>query len=164
MKTPNKLLFYCFSENRPNVKLVLSTIPETAAVQGVNTEEELKKRFAGVKNICKRVAMVGDKEGSLWTYALSAIRSFLFIETAAKHDTVSDIDVESINTYDVLVKAQSCIENGDLELAVKFMSLLKGVPRKLASDWLRESRSYLEARLASDFLLAYVSSEYAFEN
>eukprot|EP00794_Sanderia_malayensis_P005163 gene5163-5815_t len=150
-------------ENHPNVQLVLSTIPETALVQGVTTEEELKKRFVGVKSVCKRVAMVGEKQGSLWTYALSAIRSLLVIETSARHDTTKDIDPDTISTYDILAKAQSCVENGDLELAVKFMSLLKGVPRKLASDWLRETRSYLEAKIASDFLMAYVSSEGTFE-
>ena len=148
-----------FAEKNETIQFVLETIPESAAIQGVTTEEGLRRRFEGVKRICKRVAMVGDNEGSLWTYILSAIRSLLVFETHAKRDIVNEIDPTAISPYEILAKAQHCMEEGDLELAVKFMSLLKGLPRKLARDWLREAIVYLETKQASEFLLAYVASE-----
>ena len=151
-------IIFASLENNETVQFVLETIPESATVQGVATEEGLKKRFEVVKRICKRVAMV-DNNGSLWTYLLSAIRSFLVFETHAKRDIVQDIDPEAITPYEILAKAQHCVEEGDLELAVKFMSLLNGLPRKLARDWLREARVYLETKQASEFLLAYLASE-----
>ena len=156
----SNLAFVLVADNNETVQFVLGTIPEIAIVDGVCTEEGLKSRFANVKSICKRVAMVGDNV-SLWTYLLSTVRSFLVFETQAKRDITNDVDPEALTPYEVLAKAQNCIDSGDLELAVKFMSLLKGLPRKLASDWLRESRAYLETKQASDFLLAFVASENA---
>ena len=148
-----------FAENNKTVRSVLDTIPENAAVQGVSTEEGLRKRFKDVKRICKRVAMIGNSEGSLWTYIISSLRSFLVFETQAKRDIVNDIDPASLGPFEILAKSQHCIDKGDLELAVKFMSLLKGLPRKLAGDWLREAIVYLETKQAAEFLLAYAASE-----
>ena len=137
----------------------MSIIPEAAAVQGISTAEELKYRFETVKIACQRVGMIGDEGGSLWTYLLSYMRSFLVFNTAAQTDIESDVDVDNINTYDVLAKSERCINDGDLEQAAKFMSLLRGLPRKLARDWLRETRSYLETKQIAEFLLAYAASE-----
>jgi len=141
------------------VKCVIEAIPESAAVQGVSTEDGLKKRFENVKRVCKRVAMIGENESSLWTYVLSAVRSFVVFETHAKRDIVNEVDPNTISPYEILAKAQHCMEEGNLELAVKFMSLLRGLPKKLAGDWLREARMYLETKQASEFLLAYAASE-----
>lgn len=141
------------------MQFILGTIPESAAIRGVSIEDELKKRFADVKRICKRVAMVADADASLWTYILSAIRSFVVFETHAKRDIQKEVDPETLNAYEILAKAQHCIEEDDFELAVKFMSLLKGLPRRLAGDWIKEARAYLETRQASEFLLAYAASE-----
>ena len=156
---------FCFllTEKNATIDFVLSTIPESAAVQGVSTAEELKKRFADVKRICKRVAMVGDTDNSLWTYILSTVRSYLVFETQAKRDIVNEIDPGTISPYEILAKAQNSIDSGDIELTVKLMSLLTGLPRKLATDWIRECRAYLETKQAAEFLRAYVASVGAYE-
>ena len=107
--------------------------------------------------------MVGDTDNALWTYILSTVRSYLVFETQAKRDIVNEIDPGTISPYEILAKAQNSIDSGDIELTVKLMSLLTGLPRKLATDWIRESRAYLETKQAAEFLRAYVASVGAYE-
>ena len=51
-----------------------------------------------------------------------------------------------------------CIDKDDLTQAVKYMSLLRGEPRLVAADWVRETRLLLEARQAADALLAHAAA------
>jgi len=43
-------------------------------------------------------------------------------------------------------------------MALKYMNLLKGAPRSIASDWMNETRILLETQQAIDVLLAYAGA------
>ena len=50
------------------------------------------------------------------------------------------------------------LERGDLAQAVRYMGLLRGEPRRVAADWLKEARLHLEARQAADALIAHAAA------
>jgi len=43
-------------------------------------------------------------------------------------------------------------------MTLKYMNLLKGAPRSIASDWMNETRILLETQQAIDVLLAYAGA------
>ena len=48
--------------------------------------------------------------------------------------------------------------NGNFELAVRLVNQLRGEPRKVASDWLKEARLTMEAKQAAQCLMAHSAS------
>lgn len=43
-------------------------------------------------------------------------------------------------------------------MAMKYMNLLQGAPRKIASDWLKEARLLLETQQAANTLMAHAAA------
>jgi len=155
---PELMSILNLSDHDEVMKEVVSNIPEEAALLGVSTERDLTNRFADVKAACKKVAMVGDDGGNMWSYLVSYLKSFVASSTASKDNIYEPVDVESISPYELLDKADICVQVGDLEQAARFMSQLRGVSRKLSSDWLNEVRLYLETKQTAQLLLAYAAS------
>ncbi|XP_045615808.1 MICOS complex subunit Mic60 isoform X2 [Procambarus clarkii] len=146
----------------PYVGAVLSAVSEEAQTRGVYTEEALRERFIKVERICKRVSMIGDNGGSLITYLLSFIQSFLVLNafeylpgTEVRNE---EIAVDTLSTYDILARARYCLDKDDLSLSVRYMNLLRGEPRNVATSWLKEARLTLETRQAADALLAHAAA------
>lgn len=50
------------------------------------------------------------------------------------------------------------IDRGDLIMALRYMNLLQGAPRKIASDWLKETRLLLETQQAANTLMAHAAA------
>lgn len=50
------------------------------------------------------------------------------------------------------------VDRGDLMMAMKYMNLLQGAPRKIASDWLKEARLLLETQQAANTLMAHAAA------
>jgi len=73
-------------------------------------------------------------------------------------DSRTGVDLGSLNTFDIVWLARSCVERGDLEQAVKYMTLLQGEPRKAAREWVREARLLLETRQVADALMAHAAA------
>lgn len=51
-----------------------------------------------------------------------------------------------------------CLDKDDLIQSVRYMNLLRGEPRHVASSWLQEARLTLETRQAADALLAHAAA------
>lgn len=137
---------------------VIETIPKEALQRGVYSEKNLSARFPDVKKSCRRVAMVGDDNKGPWTYFLSYIQSFFIFD---KFDPLVDgetVDIDTLDTFGLLARAEYYVRRGDLELAARFVNQLKGEPRKLAYDWLKEVRLLLETRQAARFLSSYAAA------
>ena len=60
--------------------------------------------------------------------------------------------------FDIVWLARGCVERGDLEQAVKYMTLLRGEPKNVAREWVREARLLLEARQVCDALMAHAAA------
>lgn len=50
------------------------------------------------------------------------------------------------------------LDRGDFKMTLRYMNLLKGAPRSVASDWMNETRILLETQQAIDTLLAYAGA------
>ncbi|XP_076067939.1 inner membrane mitochondrial protein mitofilin isoform X11 [Oratosquilla oratoria] len=149
-------------DSNPFVTSVLGAISTEAVNRGVYSEDSLKERFIKVERICKRVSMIGDNGGSLVRYLMSYIQSFLVLNAfeyvpgpEAKDEQIA---VDSLSTYDILDRAKYCLDKDDLNHAVRYMNLLRGAPRHVAADWLKEARLLLEARQAADVLMAHAAA------
>ena len=136
---------------------VLDSLSEDIQQRGVYTEEALRRRFPKVKQICRQVAMVGEDGGGVWSYLMSYVQSLFMFETTIVSAPTS-IDPEELDTYKVLSLATYALEKGDTEQAVRYMNQLRGEPRRVAKDWIREARLFLEARQAARFLTSYASA------
>ena len=67
-------------------------------------------------------------------------------------------DLESLNTFDIMWLARGCVERGDFEQAVKYMTLLKGEPKKVSSDWMSEARLLLETKQVCNALMSHAAA------
>ncbi|XP_014666371.1 PREDICTED: MICOS complex subunit Mic60-like [Priapulus caudatus] len=139
------------------VRALVAAVPEEALRRGVYTQGELCERFARVKRVCRRAAMIGDDGGSLARRALSYAQSFFVLEPRADGDD-EVVDPEDANAFRMLSRAERRLEAGDLETAVRLMNLLRGEPRRVAEDWMREARLTLETRQVAQLLQAHAAS------
>lgn len=149
-------LFPVLGKDDKFVQTVLGAIPEDALHHGVFTREALKNRFFRVDEVCRQVAMIDDRGGNLMKYALSYLQSLLVV--ADLHIPAAEIedeptDFSKLNTFNILDRARWCIDRDNFEQALRYMNLLRGLPRKVAGDWLKETRMMLEIKLAADALL-----------
>jgi len=142
------------------VNAIVTGIPAEAVERGVYTETALRDRFNRVESVARRVARIGDEGGSLFMYGLSYLESMLLIDTATRSPTGSNqpIDPQSLNCHAILSEARFSLERGDVVRAVQFMRLLQGEPRRVATDWISEARLHLEAKQASEALIAHAAN------
>ncbi|KAG5319890.1 MIC60 protein, partial [Acromyrmex heyeri] len=154
-----KAIFKAAPKEDALVHAAIQTIPEEAAKRGVFSEDTLRERFLKVESVARRLAMVPEGGAALPVYLLSCLQSFLIIKTAnpiPKRELEDEpIDVNSLNTYDILQRARYWLDRGNFKMTLRYMNLLKGAPRSVASDWMNETRILLETQQAIDTLLAY---------
>ncbi|KAK2162470.1 hypothetical protein LSH36_98g06001 [Paralvinella palmiformis] len=143
------------SANHPLVTSILDSVPDEAIHRGVCTEQELKQRFQKVHRSCRRVALIDESGGSLYKYIVSYMQSLLILSVPLSHS--DRVDLSELDVYTILDHAKYHLDQGDLESALRFMNLLTGEPRKIASDWIKEARLLLETRQITDILLAHAS-------
>uniref|UniRef100_A0A4D5R9S7 MICOS complex subunit MIC60 n=1 Tax=Scolopendra viridis TaxID=118503 RepID=A0A4D5R9S7_SCOVI len=145
-------------ESRPIISIILSSIPEQAKKRGIYPETALKERFLQVHKVCRRVALIDEKGGSLIRFGLSYLQSFLIIDAysgmSAEDLATKPVDPSKLSPFDILFRAKGCIERNDLEQALRYMNLLQGAPRVVADDWLKEVRLTLEIQQAASTLIA----------
>ena len=138
------------------VSKVLDSLSEDVLRRGVYTEESLRRRFPKVKQVCRQVAMIGEDGGGVWSYLISYLQSLFVFDTRIASPT--SIDTDELDTHKVLSLATYALENGDTEQAVRYMNQLRGEPRRVAKDWIKEARLFLEARQVARFLTSFASA------
>ncbi|EEC12049.1 transmembrane protein, putative, partial [Ixodes scapularis] len=144
----------------PYVPLVLASIPEEALSRGVYPEVALKERFAHVEQVCRRVALVDERGGSLFRYLASYLQS-LFIVYPKELLNEQRVNPEMWDTFDVLSRVRYWLLHEDLEQALRYATQLRGEPRQVARDWIREVRLHLEAKQAATALMAFAAATIA---
>lgn len=150
----------------PYVPLVLASIPPEALARGVYPEVALKERFAKVERTCRRVALVDDQgSSSLLRYLASYLQSvFIVYPKELPEEELSDeqrVNPAQWDTFDVLSRVRYWLQHEDLEQALRYASQLRGQPRLVAHDWVRELRLHLEARQAAAALMAFAAATIA---
>ncbi|XP_076678510.1 inner membrane mitochondrial protein mitofilin isoform X5 [Andrena cerasifolii] len=146
----------------PLVLAVIQGIPDEATKRGVFPEDVLRARFLKVEEVARRLALIPAQGAALPVYFLSYLQNFLLIKSTSSipQTELEDkpIDVENLNTYDILHRARYWLDRGDFKMTLRYMNLLKGAPRCIAKDWMNETRILLETQQAVDTLLAYAGA------
>lgn len=133
-------------------KLALKSIPKRVIDNGVYSEDALIRRFDKVDNLCKRVSLVDEENSSLMRYALSYLQSMLIFDRSSISDQElknEEVDVNKLGTYDILARINHHLRERNLEMSLRYANQLRGEPRKVASDWIRDVRHHLEVRQVS---------------
>ncbi|KAI6240190.1 Mitochondrial inner membrane protein Mitofilin domain containing protein [Aphelenchoides fujianensis] len=142
-------------ENDPFVKTLIQSFSETALKKGVYTEQDLKNRFHKVYALARRTAAVDDNGGSLSKYVSSWIQSWFVIELPRVFTPEDTLDPQRLDNREVIARTRYFVEEGDLISAVRVAQLLQGEPARIAKDWIKDTRSHLEARFLAHLLLAH---------
>ncbi|KAG8193158.1 hypothetical protein JTE90_006988 [Oedothorax gibbosus] len=149
-------------EDSDFINTVLAGIPVEAVERGVYKNEDLKERFNEVKRVCKRVALIDENNDSLYRYFLSYLQSLFIVDKLSipKEELEGKVAVDPTkwDTYDVLGRICFSLKMDDLELALRYANQLKGEPREVAKDWMKEVRLLLETQLAVKALLAHAAA------
>ena len=137
----------------PLVSAVLRSLPAEVAARGVWPERALADRFARVRRVARRVALVDDpSRASLLRYLASYVQA-AFVVTDGGGDDADETVPRDASTFWLLDRAERCMTRGDVALAVRYASQLTGEARRVAADWIAEARLHLEAKQAADALL-----------
>lgn len=144
------------------VSVVLKNLPCEAEERGVFPEDALRERFLNVERLARKVALVPETGATIPIYILSYLQSIFILkpdEPISKDELQNKpFDYSALDTYDILNRARYFVDRGDLMQAIKYMNLLKGAPRKVAADWLKETRLLLETQQAANTLMAHAAS------
>lgn len=144
--------------NHPYVKSIVKSIPEVSYKRGVWTDDSLIERFNKVHRVCRRVAMIDETGGGLGKYFLSYIQSFFIFESVYARVTSDEVELDKLSTYQILANAKYWMDRDDLEMAVRYMNQLQGEARRVAEEWIKESKLHLETRQATQALMAFASA------
>jgi len=153
------------NESEPNSlsQLALKSVPKQALESGVYTEDALISRFEKVNTVARRVSLIGDEGGSLWRYLLSYLQAALVIERSDRKPTSNELedktfDATTLDTFDILSRMRYHLKQRNLEMSLRYANQLRGEPRKVANDWIKDVRTHLETRQATNILLAQAAS------
>ena len=141
------------------VLAVLDCIPKEAVNSlGIQSEAGLHQRFKKVKKICKQVALVPQVGGGLGSYALSYLHSLLAIDVW-KHSSSAHLQKypTDMDTFELLQHADHLLQCGQLEGAIRVLHCLQGESKRVASDWLKDARLYLETKQAVSVVQTYLA-------
>lgn len=142
-------------------KLALKSIPKGVIDNGVYSEDALIQRFEKVDKVCKRVSLVDEQNSTLVRYALSYIQSMLIIDRSKISDPElnnEELDFSKLDTYDILARVKHYLGERNLEMSLRYANQLRGEPRRVASDWIRDVRHHLEVRQVSSIVQAQCSA------
>lgn len=150
------------SEGDELVSVVLQNLPKTAENRGVFPEDALRERFGNVERTARKVAIIPEEGAWLPIYFLSYLQSLFILRPTNPllKDEVDDktIDFSKFDTYEILNKARHFVDRDDFLLAMKYMNLLQGAPRKVANDWLNETRLFLETQQAANTVMNHAAA------
>ncbi|KAI7821405.1 mitochondrial inner membrane protein Mitofilin [Gamsiella multidivaricata] len=125
------------------LKSVLAAVPESVAIQGVDSVPELVDRFEYVADKVRQASLVPENGGVL-AHGMSVLLSKLMFK---KHGLVPGNDVEA-----VLARTEYYLLENDLEQAVRELNQLKGWGKRLAKDWIVAARRRVEVGQAIDVI------------
>ena len=102
-----------------------------------------------MRNSARRVQLLPDDAGPV-SYMFAVGLSYFILP---KEGLVPGQDVEAI-----LARAEHWMREGDLDAAAREVNSLKGWPKRLAKDWLKEATQRLEVEQVVDVCLCYFAS------
>eukprot|EP00096_Caligus_rogercresseyi_P016884 TRINITY_DN999_c0_g1_i1.p1 TRINITY_DN999_c0_g1~~TRINITY_DN999_c0_g1_i1.p1 ORF type:complete len:668 (+),score=258.09 TRINITY_DN999_c0_g1_i1:32-2035(+) len=142
-------------EDKQLIEAVLKSVDAHSMNSGVLGEEEMRDRFLKVERLAGQTSMIGSEGASPLVYVLSYFQS-MFLRSPAS--SLKAENLESLGTHELTTLARLALERGNIEDAVRYMTLLSGVPMNIAKDWIQDARRVLEVKQACEVIVAQASS------
>ncbi|POS82982.1 hypothetical protein EPUL_004183 [Erysiphe pulchra] len=127
----------------PVVNAAIASINPIAYHQGIPSSAQIIDRFRRVATEVRKAALLPTDAGVASHASSYVLSKFLFKRTGITRGS----DVES-----VLTRAETYLEEGNLDSAAREVNGLKGWAKTLSRDWLDEVRRVLEVRQALDVI------------
>ncbi|KTW26578.1 uncharacterized protein T551_03495 [Pneumocystis jirovecii RU7] len=134
------------SEKDEFMQTVIHTIQKETHEQGIMSKTQLTDRFHHLANEIYKVSLCPDNTGVLG-YMVSRVLSFFMFRKTGRAD--------GDYVHHILARTENYLEKNNLDAATRELNQLKGVPRKLASDWLKHARQNLEVIQALNMIETY---------
>lgn len=128
-------------DGSPVVDAAIASINPSAYQKGVATPAQLIDRFRRVAGEVRKASLLPEDAGVASHATSWALSKVMF----KKEGLAGGDDVES-----VLGRAQTYLEEGDLDNAAREVNSLEGWAKTLSKDWLAEVRKVLEVKQALD--------------
>ena len=125
----------------PVVNAAIASINPTSYQQGIPSSAQLIDRFRRVAQEVRKASLLPENAGVASHVSSYVLSKLLF----KKKGLATGDDVESI-----LTRAETLLEEGDLDGAAREMNGLNGWAKTLSRDWLGEVRKVLEVQQALD--------------
>lgn len=129
----------------PVVDAAIASIHPSAYQRGIPSTAELIDRFRRVAAEVRKAALLPNDAGVASHASSYVLSKVLFTKQPGPAAEAGGDDVES-----VLTRAQTYLEQGELDTAAREVNSLKGWAKTLSRDWLAEVRKVLEVRQALD--------------
>lgn len=131
------------ADNDPVVDAAVAAINPAAYQKGIPSSAQLIDRFRRVASEVRKASLLPENAG-IASHAASFVLSKVMFKKAGVPE---GNDVES-----VLTRAETLLEEGDLDNAAREMNELKGWAGVLSRDWLNDVRKVLEVKQALDVI------------
>lgn len=167
--------------------MILDALPNQAKTRGVYPENAIRERFLKVERLARQLALVPAENATIVRYVLSYLQSVLIIqpkELISQAELKNEpIDYANLNTFEILDRTRFvityyrqqmcltfdanhvclfccryCVDRGNFTQALRYANLLQGASRKIATDWINETRLLLETQQAINVLLAHAAT------
>lgn len=125
--------------------------------------EELTRRFHYVRRVADHLIGINEHNCSLLDYSIAFLHSVW--RRISGHRRVmhfnSDgiIDRNLLSTTDALAIASGFVSSGDLQSAVRILSLVEGEPRNAVSSWVQDTLRFLEIQQCCELISALATCE-----
>ncbi|KAL8346928.1 hypothetical protein RB598_000677 [Gaeumannomyces tritici] len=129
------------------VDAAIASIHPSAYQRGIPSTAELIDRFRRVATEVRKAALLPNDAGVASHASSYVLSKVLFTKQPGPAAEAGGDDVES-----VLTRAQTYLEQGELDAAAREVNGLKGWAKTLSRDWLAEVRKVLEVRQALDVI------------
>lgn len=131
------------ADNDPLVDAAVAAINPAAYQKGIPSSAQLIDRFRRVAGEVRKASLLPENAG-IASHAASFVLSKVMFK---KQGVPEGNDVESI-----LTRAETLLEEGDLDNAAREMNELQGWAGVLSRDWLNDVRKVLEVKQALDVI------------
>jgi hypothetical protein len=137
------------SEHDNFIESLVSAFPSSVTSVGIPTLDDLRLRFASVKQECRKAALVPDNARGMLGHTIGALFATL---TFDQKGLVSGEGVE-----EKLARADHYLDLGNLDLAIRELDTVQGLPGEILNFWLTDARTRYQLDLTRKALTGYVS-------
>ncbi|ODV93965.1 hypothetical protein PACTADRAFT_35707 [Pachysolen tannophilus NRRL Y-2460] len=130
------------------LKSAVSSIPKDAIDNGLLTKQQLITRWKLLVPELRSASLLPPNAGILGHFVSRLLSSLLIAKEGSPDASTKDIE-------SVIARVNNNLERNELDLAVEEVASLKGWSRRLANDWIVESRKRLEV----EFLVQLIDYE-----